>query len=106
MAKNLIDKIHNNIVIVRLNNREHDVIGILLDLNDIDISLGNPFFINIHDGEMMPYCILSDEKVYKVKFDNIEFIAPSKDQVKEEYMNIIFSERKPDNNITEQRIVH
>ncbi len=89
MSKTLFDKIQENIVVIRLDNKRHDIIGILLDQNDTDISLGNPFFVNIEESEMFPLCFLSDEKVYKFNNSRIEFIVPCNDKFKEEYLNII-----------------
>jgi hypothetical protein len=97
MSKTLFDKIRDNIVIVRLDNTSNDIIGILLDSNEVDISLGNPFFVNIQEGSMFPYCFLSDEKVFKFTTKKIEFIVPCNDKFKEEYINVVINKDISDN---------
>lgn len=79
---------------MRLYQREHDVIGIIIDNKDDSITLANPFFVDIHNGEMFPYCVLSEEKVFKIKKDNIDFIVAPKDLVKQEYVEILSFKEK------------
>lgn len=82
------------VIIVRTHNND-DIIAIAVGEIDGYLRIEYPFFVKYDhvsgNISMVPYCALSDEIVYKIGRDKIDFVVTANKEISIKFLNMVDS---------------
>lgn len=70
-----------------------DIIAVYLHETDTFFEIEHPYFAkyDMEQGNvnMLPYCAFSDEKLFKIRKDQIEFVIPASKEIADKFLTML-----------------